>query len=217
MLTKNSTTFIYLLASMYLAGIIGLSNTTSQSFFKFLTPFHLLFSFIILIIFQVPKEKYFWIFLIFCVSFGYSIEVLGVKTGLIFGNYKYNNTLGVKFFNVPPIIGINWFLMVYCIGTLIQVVGKDKLNTFKKTMVGASILTMFDFVAEPVAINQNMWDWFGLLPPLQNYLAWFLVSFVLLYSFFKSPFKKNNPIAPSLFIFQILFFIVLRLLLVFNN
>ncbi len=215
--TKNSTPFIYLLASMYLAGLIGLSNANSQLFFKFLTPLHLLFSFIILIIFQVPKEKYFWTFLFFCISFGYSIEVLGVKTGLIFGNYKYNNTLGIKFFDVPPIIGINWFLMVFCIGTLIQAVWKENLNTFFKTIIGASVLTIFDFVAEPVAIYLNMWEWFGQLPPLHNYLAWFIVSFALLFSFFKLPFKKNNPIAPSLFIFQLLFFIFLRLLLVFNN
>lgn len=213
MFNNNSKPFIYLLASMYLAGIIGLSSSASQFFFQFLTPFHLLASLIILILFQVPKERSFWTFLIFCILFGYIIEVLGVKTGLIFGNYKYNNTLGIKIFDVPPMIGIIWFLMVFCIGTLIQAIWKENINTFLKAMIGAIILTIFDFVAEPVAIYQNMWEWNGLLPPLQNYIAWFLVSYALLFSFFKLPFKKNNPIAPPLFIFQILFFFVLRLLL----
>jgi putative membrane protein len=40
------------------------------------------------------------------------LEVVGVKTGLIFGEYKYGSTLGIKLFEVPLIIGFNWVFVI---------------------------------------------------------------------------------------------------------
>ncbi len=210
---KNTRAIIYLQASMYLAGIIGLSFSSTQTFFQFLTPFHLLSSFVFLILTQENRNASFWKFLILAVSVGYFIEVLGVKTQMIFGAYKYQSTLGFKILNVPPTIGINWFLMVFCAGILIEKVSKESTNILLKTTFGAILLTLFDYIAEPVAISQNMWTWAYGTPPLQNYIAWFIVAFALLFAFFKLKFTKNNPLGVALFIFQLLFFAVLRFLI----
>lgn len=213
MLIKNTRAIIYLQASMYLAGIIGLSIPSTQAFFQFLTPFHLLSSFIFLILSQDKRNSAYWQFVLLAVSFGYFIEVLGVKTQMIFGAYQYQTTLGFKIFEVPPMIGINWFLMVFCAGVLIDQTFKSDKNIILKSTFGATILTVFDFIAEPVAIDQNMWTWTFGVPPLQNYIAWFLVAFVLLLAFFRLKFTKNNPLAIALFIFQLIFFGVLRFLI----
>ncbi len=210
---KNTRAIIYLQASMYLAGIIGLSFSSTQTFFQFLTPFHLLSSFVFLILAQENRNTSFWKFVILAVSVGYFIEVLGVKTQMIFGAYAYQTTLGLKILGVPPMIGINWFLMVFCAGILIEKITKKRLNIFQKTILGAILLTLFDYIAEPVAINQNMWTWTFGTPPLQNYIAWFIVAFALLFAFFKLKFTKNNPLGVALFIFQLLFFAVLRFLI----
>mgnify|MGYP003826535419 CR=1 FL=1 len=210
---KNTRAIIYLQASMYLAGIIGLSFSSTQAFFQFLTPFHLLSSFVFLILAQENRNSSFWKYIILAVSVGYFIEVLGVKTQMIFGAYAYQTTLGLKILGVPPMIGINWFLMVFCAGILIEKITKKSSNLFHKTTLGAILLTIFDYVAEPVAISQNMWTWTYGTPPLQNYIAWFIVAFVLLFAFFKLKFTKNNPLGVALFIFQLLFFAVLRFLI----
>ncbi|MCP9754111.1 carotenoid biosynthesis protein [Lacihabitans sp. CCS-44] len=210
---KNTRAIIYLQASMYLAGIIGLSFSSTQTFFQFLTPFHLLSSFVFLILTQENRNTAFWKFVILAVSVGYLIEVLGVKTQMIFGAYEYQSTLGFKILDVPPMIGINWFLMVFCAGIFIEKITKESSNIFLKTALGAIVLTVFDYIAEPVAISQNMWTWTYGTPPLQNYIAWFIVAFVLLFAFFKLKFTKSNPLAIALFIFQIIFFGVLRFLI----
>ena len=43
---------------------------------------------------------------------GFIFEIIGVKTGLIFGHYKYCNGLGTKVFDVPLIISLNWALPI---------------------------------------------------------------------------------------------------------
>ena len=210
---KNTRAIIYLQASMYLAGIIGLSFSSTQAFFQFLTPFHLFSSFVFLILAQEKINFAFWQFVFFSITLGYSIEVLGVKTQMIFGAYQYQTTLGFKVLDVPPMIGVNWFLMVFCAGVLINQIFKANDNIILKSAIGASILTLFDYIAEPVAIDQKMWTWTFGIPPLQNYIAWFMVAFVLLVAFFKLKFTKNNPLGIPLFIFQLLFFAVLRFLI----
>ena len=210
---KNPKPYIWLLASMYLAGIIGLSIPESKTFFQFLTPFHLFTSFCILVLAQKQKNRAFWYFLSFAILIGFFIEVLGVKTQKIFGAYSYQTTLGSKILEVPPMIGINWFLMVFCTGIVLDFFLKKSNSSFQKSAIGAVILTLFDFIAEPVAIDQSMWIWEGNIPPVQNYIAWFIISFIMLMVFFKLKFQKINPLGAPLFIFQILFFSVLRFLI----
>jgi putative membrane protein len=206
-MTVKST--IWLLLSMYIAGITGLSLVTTQNLFQFLTPFHISAVTFFLIFFQKNKNSSFWIFFAISVLTGYLIEVLGVKTGLIFGEYKYLTTLGPKIFEVPPIIGLNWFLMIYCTGSLVL-----KLNVksiFIKSLVGALLMAAFDFFAEPVAIAQNMWSWTNYNPPIQNYVAWFVISFILLYYFNTTSFDKKNKLSTAVFWLQWVFFVSLFL------
>ena len=73
-------------------------------------------------------------------------------------------------------------------------------------------MVLIDLVIEPVAMKYGFWSWQGGQIPLQNYLAWFVVSFVLLQLFYRLKFRKVNLIAPALYFFQLLFFVVLYLL-----
>ena len=38
-------------------------------------------------------------------------EILGVKFGVIFGDYEYGSALGLKIFDVPLLIGANWAIL----------------------------------------------------------------------------------------------------------
>jgi len=48
--------------------------------------------------------------------------------------------------------------------------------------------------------------------PLQNYVAWFVVSFILFIIFEYTVKQSRNKIAASLFIIQLMFFILLNLI-----
>lgn len=207
---KQQNTFVYLSVAMYLAGIIGLSIEPSQTLFRFLTPFHLLSSVAMLFYFQEEKSKPFYYAFLFLFIVGYFIEVLGVKTGMIFGEYYYLTTLGFKILDVPPMIGVNWFLLVFSTVVVIDKITQEKLQNFSKAVLGALFLTALDFLVEPVAITHKMWEWEKIVPPAQNYIAWYAVSFIMCWVVFSLKFKKHNFIAPYILALQTLFFVVLR-------
>jgi putative membrane protein len=51
---------------------------------------------------------------------GILVEIMGVNTGLLFGDYQYGAVLSPRIKQVPWVIGINWFLVIYCCGISIH-------------------------------------------------------------------------------------------------
>lgn len=179
-------------------GIAGFSIEAWEPLFKMLTPFNLILTNVLLGIFHTSWNKrfVFWAFLTFLA--GFMIEVAGVQTGLVFGEYEYLDVLGLKVFGVPLLIGANWLMLVYVAGVLLQSI---RTNILFKAVLGASLLTFLDFLMEPVAIEFDFWTWFGQEPPLQNFMAWWLIAFMLMLGFFyhikQTLGTRNLEFAPS--------------------
>ena len=141
-------------------------------------------------------------FFILLFSIGFSVEFLGVKTGLLFGNYEYGSTLGLKWHNVPLIIGVNWFVLAVgargCANRITQ-------NTFLQVLCAALFMVGLDYFIEPVAMKYDFWDWSQNKVPLQNYFMWFLVSILMQVLLNKKsmliPFSLGLVILISQFIF----------------
>ncbi len=188
---------------MYLAGLIGLNIESVRPFFYFFTPIHLVSALGIVLYFHEDKNKYFTIYCLSAFLIGFLIEVLGVKTGLVFGKYQYETTLGFKIFGTPPVIGALWLLLSYCFGVFVEQFSIPKVL---KIIVAAGLMTALDFITEPVAIRFEMWSWYGLEPPLQNYIGWFVVSLLIFSLFFNLDFKKENKIANWILLLNLLFF-----------
>lgn len=156
---------------------------------------------------------------------GFAVEWLGINTGYLFGNYQYGKVLGVQYDGVPFLIGINWFIIMYCTGVIsqklhnwsnkqlaaMQAEVKPSVQAISFITDGALLATFFDFVMEPVAVKLGYWQWqeSGDIP-LYNYTCWFVISMLLLTVFRLLPFEKDNPLAVHLFIIQLLFFLLLR-------
>jgi putative membrane protein len=139
---------------------------------------------------------------------GFLIEVAGVNTSLIFGEYSYGNTLGVKLWNTPLLIGVNWLILVYSTGILLK---KYHLNRFVFAFTGAVILVFIDFLIEPVAVKYDYWSWSLGSIPIQNYVGWFVVSFCMFLVFYAINFKKQNSASTVLLIAQVCFFMALNI------
>ena len=208
-------------------GFVGIvffkSNFILQS-----TPVNLLLMFGLLIWTQQNKNYFFWLFLLIAVATGIAVEIIGVNTKLLFGDYSYGDVLGYKIKNVPLIIGINWFVIIYCCGVsihtlLVKAIDKVAVDTATKPMAlkalsvivdGATLAVFFDWLMEPVAVQLGYWKWAGDIP-FYNYLCWFLVSMILLTAFHFFKFNKQNKFAIHLLMIQVMFFLLLRTFL--NN
>ncbi|MCW3085193.1 MAG: carotenoid biosynthesis protein [Bacteroidetes bacterium] len=194
-----------ILVIVHVAGIIGI-HSVYRDFFLALTPVNLLLSAFLLLLNHKNFNKPFLLFIIVCSVSGFFIEFLGVKTKIIFGYYDYRNTLGWKLLDVPLVIGVNWLMLVYCAGII-----SDKIKTtiILKSCIGALMLVILDNMIEPVSGKYGFWEWYEGIAPMRNYIAWFIVSFLLLYLFHSLKFNKQNKLAPVLLIIQFLFFAVL--------
>ena len=195
-----------ILVIVYTAGIIGI-HSDYQDLFLRLTPVSLLVSIFLLFINHKHFNSAFYIFCLATFFLGFIVEVFSVKTGIIFGEYTYDNTLGIKLFGVPLIIGINWLMLIYTVGCICD---RLKINILIKSGVGAGLLVALDLLIEPVAVKYYFWNWNNGIIPVQNYISWFALSFLLLLVFNKSNFNKHNAFAQTLFIMQLVFFAILN-------
>ena len=174
---------------------------------------------------QAKINKPFIVFFAVCFIVGISVEIIGTSTGWLFGSYNYGKVLGPGIAGVPLLIGINWFIIMYCCGVSVQMLltrlstklseemGRPVKTIQRISIVvdGATLAVLFDYLMEPVAVKLGYWQWLdsGEIP-LYNYICWFVISMVLLYTFHRLPFEKNNKFAVNLLLIQAMFFLILR-------
>lgn len=191
----------------YMVGYAGLTIPQTSNLFIDLVPFSLLLSFTILLLFhaEIWDVKTIIVFLIIFIV-GFFIEVAGVNTGVIFGQYKYGETLGLQVFNTPLIIGMNWLLLTYSSASVIRLLN---VGNFLKIFLPSIFMLSYDLVLEQVAPDLGMWSWENEVIPLQNYFAWFVISLFFQFLFYRFKVNTTNKIAPFIFLIQFLFFLSL--------
>lgn len=206
-LSREEFILLSVLFIFHLVGIITLFSVQWRSIVLPLSAFNLLLSFIVLAISFRTEWRKFFFFIIICFIFGILVEIIGVKTGYLFGNYHYVSNLGMKLFDVPLIIGINWGILVVISGTIAALFSK---NSLIKAIFASLLMTFLDFLIEPVALASSYWTWDGNQIPFYNYFCWFALSLPLNYLFVKFNFQKQNKIATCLYLIFVLFFSILN-------
>lgn len=194
------------LVLFYAIGVTAIYIPFTAKLFISLTPLALLLSFTLLLVFHKNFDlKTIGTFTLIFVA-GYLVEVFGVNTGLIFGNYKYGETLSIKLLETPVIMGLNWILMIYLTASVIE---KYKIPVLLKILVSSTIMVAYDFVLEQVAPKMDMWSWQNNSVPLQNYIAWFGIAVIFHGSLKISRIETKNKLSVTILICQILFFVAL--------
>lgn len=187
-------------------GLIGFFTPYSE-WFKSLSFQNLLLTFLLVTIsFKAILKKY-TLTLILIFSLGYLCEVIGVNKGWIFGNYTYSENLGLSVLNVPIIIGINWAILTMGAWQIIKYI---KVNKYFQIILGASLMVLFDFIMEPVAVELNFWSWENGIIPLYNYISWFGISIITMYFCFTF-LNTNKGIVKQVFVAQLIFFLILNI------
>lgn len=218
MIKQNRIKLIILI--LYLVGVIIHSFCFTRSLaLQLTTPFLLLING--LMIFQVLKDlnkatrNKTIIFLIAAFLITFIIEIVGSKTGAIFGSYTYGNSMVLKVVNVPVVIGLNWVVLLVSSYNLAEEIGKyfKIKSVFIVIILSAALLTFLDYFIEPVAIALDYWNWEIIRVPLRNYIAWFIISLCLTMGiqFFKINLK--NTLLKYYYIVVLAYFILLHVFL----
>src|SRR5689334_18617529 len=101
---KKSHRAIWIALVIHLVGLLGILFVNRYRFIV-LTPINLLIMAGLLLQTRFDKNYWLHIFFVVCWLAGMASEIVGVKTGLLFGDYRYGKWLGPGFADVPLLIG----------------------------------------------------------------------------------------------------------------
>jgi putative membrane protein len=120
-------------------------------------------------------------------------EQAGVATGLVFGAYHYTDYLGARLGDVPLLIPLAWFMMIYPSYVIANVAlerrptgtAEGMARLIRLAAVSAVVMTLWDLVIDPILSGPSVqaWIWetggpyFGI--PIQNYIGWLLTTFTV--------------------------------------
>ncbi len=223
-LNRKTNIALFIAILFHVCGAIGILFTPYKDWFIQNTPLNLLLMAGLLLYTQPNKTILFYVFVVIAFTTGMVAEMIGVNTSKLFGSYQYGTVMGYKIKGVPLLIGVQWFVTVFCSGIIVQSIHnwvENKYNqlgtkmpvvfqTISLIVDGALLTTFFDIAMEPVAVKLGFWQWTNNIIPNYNYLCWFVISMMLIIVFRLLRFHKVNQFAIHLFIIQVLFFLALR-------
>ncbi len=200
---------LLVLCIYYAVGIVLLLRSGENNELIELTPFTISFTTFILLLNHESWSRKIVTSLVVITLLGLGIEIIGVNFGVPFGEYGYSHILGVKWWDTPIIMGINWLMLVYSgVLTVHQFIS----NPWIKAFISGLLLVSLDLLIEPVAIKWNMWSWLKPEVPIENFITWgcaaILFSLILSFNIGK---ETKNKMATPVILLQFLFFILLGL------
>lgn len=160
---------------------------------------------------QTQKKRAFWWAVVVFLG-GFLFEAVGVKTGLIFGDYAYGSVLQPQVAGVPLAIGFAWLgIQISSLAVAQRLLSRR--SPFMIALVTALLMVAFDVFMEPAAIHLDYWTWVGGRPPLHNYLGWFAIAllFSLLGAGLKLFEKRLPTFALHAYIAQLIYFVLINL------
>ena len=114
-----------------------------------------------------------------------AFEAVGVATGAVYGPYHYTDRLGPQLFDVPLVVPLSWFMVIYPSYALANYLADGRVVSAPKPRLGrlvglaalsALLMTAWDLLLDPQMVRDGHWVWhvegayFGV--PVQNYVGW---------------------------------------------
>lgn len=204
-MTARTKYNLIVLLLFHTIGLVLFMTYPNASILSYIT---LLISGLVLLI-DEQLSSYKWKVILSIFIIGYLIELIGTKTGILFGNYHYGSSLGYKILGVPLIIALNWVITISASSSISKRLIKSSL--ILQALISAVLCTVLDVIIEPVAEKYNFWIWENGAIPLFNYICWFGFSFIfsLLY-LYRNP--SINKTASNIYVIWLVFFLILNLL-----
>ena len=147
-------------------------------------------------------------FVIISFSIGIFMEIIGTKTGLIFGGeYEFNLKLspGPSISGIPLIIPLSWSGLIYMILNYCELVLGGSFyflsnQNITLLLLPSILMVLLDLVLDPIAVDEKRWSWkksgvyYGV--PLLNFVGWLFTTFLILFVFrlFQSDFNIDKEL-----------------------
>ena len=127
--------------------------------------------------------RYAFTYLGVALSFGFFIELLGLKTGWPFGTYQYDDSLGPQLFDVPLVVPFAWAMIAHPILCAARRVAGNWVFLY-----GGFGLMAYDLFLDPQMVTAGRWTWevtgshvpFTPEVPLSNAFGWLLSGMALI-------------------------------------
>jgi bisanhydrobacterioruberin hydratase len=188
----------------YLVGFLGIVIPLTNPLFMKLFPVALILNIIVLLFFHEGLFNTPTILSLLIIGLsGYLIEVTGVHMSVIFGNYSYGNSLGIKVFNTPLLIGANWLMLTYAFSAITEEI---RIPIFAKSLLASFLMVVYDIVLEYIAPLTDMWVFENGTAPFRNYIAWFIVALIFQLVLRMRLVRVKNSIALVIILIQLSFF-----------
>ena len=150
---------VALITMAYLCAVLSSITDIFSELFKRSTPLFLVtVSVICLWEYRKSWNTAFSIWLLGTFTGLMAIEIAGVWTGFPFGHYRYTSLLGWHILGVPPIIGLNWVIVLLGAIQIVNLPGK-KWNKYIKSLLSGVICVIFDIVLEGAVMKLAYWEW----------------------------------------------------------
>ena len=195
----------WVIAVFHFVGILLLGGPWSSDFVM-LTPLNLLLLSVVYLI-TSDKVKRPLLYALPALM-GFLVEMLGTNTGFPFGEYSYSSILGPGLLGTPFLIGVLWWVLLRSFNDVFSRISSNKTMISLATGLGMLLLDIF---IEPVAIGLGFWEWQAAEVPLENYMAWFVLSFV--FTRLTMDWQVKNPMSKWVLIVLGGFFIIMGILI----
>lgn len=192
----------------FLPGLIGKYYPDTIHLSNYTIPLQL--SLMSLLLFSHSPVQYRQIMMAFiAATVIYGLLILNQQGILLFGKMSYGTSLGPLWNGISLFSGLYWFVLLYCSCVMARVSGFQDL--FSKSFVSAGALILCDFFMEPLAEKYGYWTWDKAFTPHQNYVAWYLIAFVLAFSIHSFKCIQTNKAAIAFYSAQFIYFLILNL------
>lgn len=186
-----------------LSGIIGISLGYKDWFIE-KTAVTLILHFLLLIsVFSIRLGSNLFKNLLFVVLLGYLVEWVGVNHFPLFGDYYYGENFGARLAGTPLLIGLNWGVLAFITASIAHKISSKK---WLRIFLGASLMVTLDLPMERVADDFGYWHFTGGLPPIENYISWFMVGLIMHTPLSKFQLNDQWRFSTNLFVANLLFF-----------
>lgn len=190
----------------YLVGLLLYIIPYTQPLFVSITSLSLFLVIAVVLAFHKDWNVKTVIWFTFIILSSFLLEMQGVASGELFGQYAYERGLAPMINNTPLIIGFNWLFLVYASN---NIVNRFESKPWIRILSGSLLMVFYDLILEWVAPYMAMWQFESGYPPFQNFLVWFAVAIFYHTGFEVLKIKSDNPPARFLFGLQILFFVLI--------
>jgi len=146
--------------------------------------------------FNTRGSRYVLTFLATVLPIAFIAEVIGVHTGLPFGDYSYSTKLGWMLWDVPLLIPLAWFMMTYPCWLIATSMHKKPIVQIS---IAAWLMATWDLFLDPQMVNEGFWVWHTdsgptKQIPISNFFGW-LITAAILFTVLNALLPKTSPTA----------------------